>query len=256
MIVGSMATYPARRHQFWESVRTIVNQVDLLYVVLNEYSDVPEVPSVPSNVEFIIPDRDLKDLGKFVPKFGDSDFVFLTDDDITYPDDYVTRTLSLIESFSSEARCVFGYHGTRYLPASFDGTLHSTLCMLRHRLHGGKIRKLRKSFFYENHLATAQVVDQLGTGVAAMRGRDLAPFEFMDGSQQFVDVRMALWCQRNDITRVCLPRSAGWLNTLSTEDSIYKSFTRRTPRHVRKEIYEFAGKWERAAPPKQIADSI
>ena len=243
MIVASMATYPARADLFWNAARTIVNQVDVLYIVLNEFKTVPDIPNVPPNVRFIIPETDLKDLGKFLPDFGDNDIVFLCDDDIIFPPDYVDCTLASIDKLPASVRSVYGYHGTRYLPARFLGDIESAIGALKHRYYGGKLRKLRSSFFYENALDAPKVVDQLGSGVSVARGRDIAPFAFMDGSRQFVDVRWARWCFENDIACVCLPRESAWLATQSTNGSIYKSFTRRTPKFVRKEIYAFAGRW-------------
>ena len=238
-----MATYPARADLFWRSVETVAPQVDLLYIILNDFQRIPTVPDPPSNVRFIIPENDLKDLGKFLQHWDDDDWVFLCDDDILYPANYVERTLTLIDGLPSSVRAAYGYHGTRYLPARFCGTLDSAIGFLKHRIHGAKLRKLRKSFFYENGLDAPRVVDQLGSGVAAARGRDIAPFSYMSGSQSFVDVRWARWCFENDVACICLPRDQHWLATLPTDESIYKSFTRRTPKFVRRELYAFAGEW-------------
>ncbi len=181
--------------------------------------------------------------GKFLPDWADDDWVFLCDDDILYPPNYVERTLALIDKFPLSLSAAYGYHGTRYLPAEFDGSFRSAVGSLKHRVHRGKLRKLRSSFFYEDSLDGPRVVDQLGSGVAAARGRYIAPFSFMTGSQKFVDVRWARWCFENDVVCICLPREKDWLETQSTDKSIYKRFTRRTPRFVRKELYNFAGKW-------------
>lgn len=244
MIVGSMATYPARAHIFWNAAETIAAQVDVLYIVLNEFEAVPKIANVPSNVRFILPKQDLKDVGKFLPEFGDDDIVFLTDDDILYPSDYVERTLISIKGLRYSGRCIYGYHGTRYLPATFRGDLDSAIGAIKHRIYGGKLRRLRKNFFYEDALAEHCVVDQLGSGVAVARGRDLPKIAYMNGSQNFVDVRLARWCFESDISSVCLPRAGGWLHTQVTNASIYQTFTRRTPAHVLKEIYAFAGHWK------------
>lgn len=244
MIIGCMATYPARAQLFWTSVKTILTQVDMLHIVLNEFAAIPDIPEVPANVRFIIPDRDLKDVGKFLPKVDEDDLVFLADDDILFPPDYVQRSVAAMAGFPSDRRCVFGYHGTRYLPATFQGDVSSAIGAIKHKIHGGKLRKLRTSFFYENALDAPRAVDQLGSGVAMARGRDIPPFSFMNGSQNFVDVRWARWCFENNVDRVCLPREGSWIQTQSTESSIYQSFTRRTPVHVRNEIYGFAGRWK------------
>ena len=248
MIIGSMATYPAREGLFWDSVQTIVNQVDRLYIVLNEFTSVPHIPNVPDTVEFILPDQDLKDVGKFRPAFGDDDLVFFVDDDILYPPDYVAHTIAMMAALPQGRAVAGGYHGTRYLPARFKGDLASALGALKHRYYGGKLRKLRRAFFYESALETPQIVDQLGTGVTAMYGRDVPPLAYMEDSRKFVDVRLARWCHERAITQVCLPRTQGWIATQSTDETIYHTFTRRTPKQVRREIYDYAGAWARQTP--------
>jgi hypothetical protein len=243
MIIGSMATFPKRADLFWNSARRIASQVDILHITLNEFESVPNILDLPENVHFTIPNQDLKDVGKFLTKIGDDDTVFFVDDDILYPQDYVSKSLAEIKAIPVSSPAVFGYHGTRYLPAEFRGDFESAVGVVKHRFFRGKLRKLRKSFFYENGLIMPQIVDQLGSGVAIAKGRYVPPFEFMDGSQNFVDVRWARWCSDNSIARVCLPRQKGWLTTQETNESIYENFTRRTPDNVLKEIYTFAGRW-------------
>lgn len=243
--VGHMATYPARSDTLEVVVNRIADQLDKLTVVLNEYSSHPQ-GDFRSNVDFIIPNEDLKDVGKFLPEVDPDDFVFMFDDDILYPDDYVTSTLNKIKDHTGPA--IFGYHGSRYLPAKLSWNPISWYGCAVHFLFAGNLRKSRKVFHFQRHVSKWFKVDQLGSGVAVARGVHLPPFEVMRDSQKFTDVRLALWAKRTEIPLFCLPHSAGWLETLDFEEEIFRSFTRRTPENVLREIYEFAGCYRNSRP--------
>jgi hypothetical protein len=117
-VYGVMATFPARRSRLNAQLSAITGQVDLLYVVLNEYESVPAVCEQYKNVITILPERDQKDVGKFIVTFDDPNAViFLFDDDLAYPADYVVKTIqrvTLFEQRSLNDRAIYGYHGTSY----------------------------------------------------------------------------------------------------------------------------------------------
>lgn len=236
--VGCMATYPARRDTLEMVANRIADQIDMLIVVLNEYTSPPE-GAFRSNVEFILPEEDLKDVGKFLPEVRPDDLVFMFDDDIIYPEDYVSLTIAHIKDHTGLA--IFGYHGSRYLPAKLSISPISWYGCVVHRLFAGNLRKSRRVFHFQRDLKQWRKVDQLGSGVAVARGVNLPLFEVMRDSQKYTDVRLALWAYRNGKSLYCLPHAAGWLRTLDFEEEIFRSFTRRTPEHVLVEIYEFAG---------------
>ena len=239
MIVGTMATFPARRASLIETVTSLAGQVDRLHVVLNEYTEVlPELAGF-ANVDQIIPPRDLKDTGKFWPDVSGADWVFTLDDDILYPDDYVVSTLEKMARFDGQ-RVMGGYHGSIYVPQPLKGF---KLVQLRYWLHAKRgAASSREVVEFHRALAAPQVVEQLGTGVVVMRGSDWPGFAAMESSQRFVDVRLARLCFEAGIAQISLPRAAGWLKDRQPETSIFQDFTARDPRHVTREIRSFAYK--------------
>ena len=106
-ILGIMATFPQREEVLKKTLPAICKQVHILKLVLNEFSEVPLWLSEYGNVEPILPPEDLKDVGKFYPE-RDADWIVMFDDDILYPDDYVSKSLNSIGDLAG----VFGYHGT------------------------------------------------------------------------------------------------------------------------------------------------
>lgn len=218
-----MATFPARHRQVREAAASIAHQVDTLVIVANEYSDANALAEgLPVNATVVIPTSDLKDTGKFYWSAHPDDLILLVDDDISYPSDYRTvmeQKLKEYEAYSA----VVGLHGTIF--SDF--------------YEGGKGSRLVYSF--RHALDADRYVNQLGTGTVACFGRQLPEFEFMEGSERFVDVRFARHCHAYNFPRICISRPAGWALPLEVDESIYDGFTNSWPGEVVREVNEFGG---------------
>ena len=236
MIVANLATYPPRRARLPAVVRAVAPQVDRLNIVLNGYDAVPEeLPRLPGVVP-ILPAEDTKDTGKFLPEVADGDDVFLIDDDLDYPPDYVAHTLAEIGACGG-GRMAGGYHGSIYVRPRLG------LSRRKIRRYFGygpdRVMESRKVYNFFRALHRPVIVDQVGTGTAVMRGADMPPYAYMADARMFVDVRLARWCFEQDIAIVCLPRADGWLTEERFDERIY-DFTRTFPAHVVGEVSTFA----------------
>jgi hypothetical protein len=236
MIVANLATYPPRRARLPAVVRAVAPQVDRLNVVLNEYDAVPdELPRLDGVVP-ILPPEDTKDTGKFLPDVTGADEVFLIDDDLDYPPDYVSHTLAELRACGG-GRVAGGYHGSIYVRPRIG------LSRRKIRRYFGygpdRVMESRKSYNFFRGLPRPVIVDQVGTGTAVMRGADMPPFAYMADARMFVDVRLARWCFEQEIPLVCLPRADGWLTGHDFDERIY-DFTRTFPAHVVSEVSTFA----------------
>ena len=125
MIRAHLATFPPRRRLLRKTCDAILPQVDHLFVVLNDYDEVPGFLAKNPKVTAIIPDRDVKDAGKFWFTPAPDDIVFTIDDDIGDPTDYVTRTLAHLDTIGPEgnvggyqANVCVGPRGSSILPLS------------------------------------------------------------------------------------------------------------------------------------------
>jgi hypothetical protein len=238
MITANMATYPPRAQTLGTVISRIAPQVDVLNIILNAYNQAPPIPDLPANVRFVFPPADLKDTGKFYPPAERGGLVFFVDDDILYPEDYVLRTLRWFDHFGDH--CALGFHGSIYL-ALHQSNLRRLPKLVRTWVRGDDpIPRNRRTYSFEESLSNPVVVDQLGTGVCAMRAEDVPPFDYMTDSQKFVDVRLARWCFEKNITPICLPRESLWLQPIDYQETIYASYTRNSPANVAKEIRSFA----------------
>lgn len=107
-----------------EVIAMISPQVDRLNVVLNQYQTVPVELARYPNVVPVIPEDDLKDTGKFYPDVREAKYVMLIDDDIFYPPDYVSKTVSRFETLPLQ-KCMGGYHGSLYFRPSIRQMVRS-----------------------------------------------------------------------------------------------------------------------------------
>lgn len=239
MIIANLATYPPRRQNLEKVVAIISSQVDRLNIVLNQYDAVPVELGKYPNVVPIIPEDDLKDVGKFYPEVYDAKYVLLIDDDIIYPSDYVSATIKRFEQIPLQ-NFMAGYHGSLYIRPRLLQFLRYPDLLFTYNKRVADFRSGAFRFF--NELKMATVVDQIGTGTAFLRGKDMPPFEYMRTSQKFVDVRFARWCFERGIIPVCLPRVDNWLEELSFTESIHEGFTKQNLSYVNTEIQTYAFK--------------
>ena len=222
-IIANMATYPGRRDQSVQAIRSIASQVDVINVVLNEYVFVPPELKVLPRTNFIFPPEDLKDVGKFLPRVDPEDDVFLCDDDIEYPADYVERMMRL-RAGAESIDPILGLHGIIYSD-----------------YYEGKPRAGRLVEGFTREVKVARLVNQLGTGTIYCKGRQMPGFDYMQDSQRFVDVRFARHAKATGAALVCVPRGGSWLKQIAVDGSIYESFTETHPSHVVREIQDIAG---------------
>ncbi|WP_213546183.1 hypothetical protein [Vannielia litorea] len=250
MIVANLATYPPRESNLADVVAAILPQVNRLNIVLNQYDAPLEAFAGEEKIAQIIPDEDQKDVGKFYPDVTGADWVFMIDDDMIYPPDFVANSIAAMEALGP-GKFLGGYHGSLYYEPQFSLAPKALLKYLRYK--PVNIADYRKPFRFYEALEKPTVVDQIATNAAVMRGEDFPLHSYMAGSQKFVDVRLARWCFERGITPVCLPRAAGWLGEVRFEETIFRGFTRQNPPHVAEEIWTYALKVQGRGQPVEAA---
>lgn len=236
-----MATFPPRHANWRRVLDCIAPQVDRVSVVFNEMTALPDLLADYLNVEGIIPHKDLKDTGKFLPQAAPDDWVFTIDDDILYPPDYVKRSITALES-TKLVRVVGGYHGSIYTKPRY---LRSRIIRRLLNRDPNYIVNRRRIYGFSAELDQSLCVDQLGTGTVFMRGRDVPPFDVMQNAPQFVDVMAAHYWFQQGIQPICLAREKDWMRPMHEEKSIGSinvNFTKKAPKVVADIIHQFAYK--------------
>jgi len=233
-----MATFPPRESVLRQTLPRAAGLVRDLTLVLNQFDRVPGwVRDIPG-VTPLIPERDWKDLGKFLPLANRTGWIVMFDDDILYPKDYVTRSMEEIRKIGSPEGTIFGHHGIVYTRPRFLTNPKQLLQVAR----AGHFRPgvFRTTIDFRQDVAVPWRVDQVGTGTVFARAEDLIPLEDVLGAERRADIRLASWAYRTGRSMICLPHPAGWLKDLGAPESIYKLHTRRFPRDLTDEIATFA----------------
>jgi hypothetical protein len=223
MIIANVATYPARFGSRRVALDSIAKQVDVLNIVLNEYSEIPTDLIGLDNAKFLLPDVDFKDVGKFIFDGNDDDDVFLCDDDIIYPSDYVSWMMKVAED-TQLSNFVLGLHGVTYSDY-YDGRKRSGRCV--HVFHHALEANIR--------------VNQLGTGTVYIKGKNIPSMEMMKGSGGFVDIRFARIMFDSCIPQVCIARPENWLKEIQNDETLYLSVTSNLPIIALQEVQIFGG---------------
>jgi hypothetical protein len=207
-----MATMPSRSYTFPIAFRSIVNQVDYLYLYLDGHSEAPEAakhhPRVVSIFSGDAPG--LGSNGKFLGlEFGPADCLYASvDDDIAYPPGYVSRLGAELDAY--RGRAVVGYHGSTFT--------HPFTSYLRSRT----IQHFSKQ------LESTKVVDTLGTGTVFF---DTAVLRFDVRQWQHAnmdDLGFAIESAKAKLPLVCLQRDPGYIRPLeqNQSDSIHIALKR------------------------------
>ncbi|NVK57801.1 MAG: hypothetical protein HWE26_19545 [Alteromonadaceae bacterium] len=223
MIIANVATYPGRYGNRRRSIQSIATQVDVLNICLNEYSEVPDDLRDISNANYYFPENNLKDVGKFAFEVSENDDVFLCDDDIIYPQNYVSAMLKYSLSFKDQPT-ILGVHGVIYSD-----------------YYDGRKRSGRLVHVFDKALDEGAYMNQLGTGTVFLKGRELPSYEEMRSSAGFVDIRLAKISFEKNINLYCIPREAEWLKEIQNDSSIYLTVTSNLPIDALKEVQSFGG---------------
>ena len=248
MIVANLATYPPREESLLQAVHAIAPQVDLVNIILNEYETVPEALNIPK-VNAVIPHKDLKDTGKFYPDCTEADYVFCIDDDIKIPGDFVSKSLNYLRKLGI-SNVIGAYHGSIYEKPKFNFKRLGKYLRYTEK----NIADYRRVFAFYNAQDKPVIVDQVGSGVSFMPASCYPDWSFMQGSEKFVDVRLARWAYHKGITQVTLPRASNWLQPIRHEETIYTDFTKHNPQAVVDEILEFAFNVPNTGEELQLSD--
>ena len=101
-IVGSMATFPARFNILPKVIASIIDQVDYLFVYVNQSDTLPDCLNHPKIYAFLGTEHagDLSANGKvYALKYVQQSIFFTLDDDLIYPADYVDRMHATLQAF-------------------------------------------------------------------------------------------------------------------------------------------------------------
>ena len=112
MITAHIASLPERVDTLKKTINSLLPQVDGIYVSLNNYENIPPF-LIDSKITPILCDNSLGDAAKFIRVNSVYGYVFVCDDDIIYPDNYVEYMISKISSLRGIVSLLGKVYSTR-----------------------------------------------------------------------------------------------------------------------------------------------
>jgi hypothetical protein len=211
--VGGLATMPSRTSSLERCIDSIAAQVDLLYVYLDKYSEVPPllkkydniIPLLPAEVsELLGENKDWSVAGKFIGALLAGDCLYCGfDDDIIYPDGYARLLAESLAKF--QYRALVGIHGSTFRAPYQSYTKH------------------RRYVHFASPLERDQVVDEIGTGTVAFRTGMFTPRISNWTDLRLCDLMLAIDAHQIGLPRVVVSRRRAYLKAVAElqEDSLW-----------------------------------
>lgn len=199
-----MATYQARAHTRHKAIDSIKEQLDFLLVADNSNADIDQA----DNAKF-----------QMLDKIEQPCIMFLLDDDLIYPPDYVARTLAAINKYG----CIVSYHGRQLLG------------------EGLNYYKGHRAFACLDEVNSDEMIDVAGTGVTAFKTSYFHPKGLADAKDlRMSDLVFSLEAakQGKQIGVIAHPR--GWIKHINNKETIYETESRngiRRQNEIADEIY-------------------
>jgi hypothetical protein len=108
MRTAIIPTMPSRLDYLRKAVVSIIDQVDMLYIYLNNFMHVPDFLLGNDKITNVI-NKDWGSAGRFFIADKIKGYLFFLDDDLIYPDDYTQKCIAKIEQY--ERKAIITLHG-------------------------------------------------------------------------------------------------------------------------------------------------
>ena len=99
MITAQIASIPNRVTSLERTVGTLIDQVDMLFVALNNYKEAPSYLTNNRKIVYALMDNSLGDAAKFYDVDQRKGYVLTCDDDLRYPPDYASYMIEGIKEY-------------------------------------------------------------------------------------------------------------------------------------------------------------
>lgn len=210
-VIASLASIPGRLDCLERTVRSLYDQVDLVRVFLNGYTQVPDF--LTNDPKIVIAQSqvygDQGDRGKFFWADSTAPGVQLVcDDDLEYPPDYAERMTESLKRY--DWQCVVGVHSA----------------LLRQPITDYYHQDQRRVWHFRNGLSADRFCHILGTGTAAYHSEYVSISRHDFAYRNMADIWLARVAANRAIGLVACARPHNWVRQLDTDGhSIYEHST-------------------------------
>ncbi|MBU3626736.1 hypothetical protein ICN48_10885 [Polynucleobacter sp. JS-Safj-400b-B2] len=203
-IVAGVATIPERDEQLQNALMSLINQVDLICIYLNNFDFVPQWIQEHPKLKYFLSDEfdNRGDAGKFYAYDKEEfDYFISFDDDIQYPNNYVSQLVKI----SNEVNAPVGVHGS----------------VLKYPFMGYYARESRYVYHFKDKNLVNRRVHIIGTGTLCIPKRIISKLPHFN-YPNMADIWLSKYCSDIEIPLIAIKRKIGWLEPLgSHENSIF-----------------------------------
>lgn len=205
MTVAGIATIPTRIEQIKRTIESLLPQVDVIHVALNNFTVVPECVKHGMVMREITQGSDeQKFLTVQSARQSSPNSIYLScDDDLIYPPDYVKVMKERLEHYE-----IVTCHGRNFNSFPIKSYYKSA---------GSKYRCLDK-------VSTDVPVMVGGTGCMAFRPANFSVSLADFPSKYMADVHLAIAAKKQGKRIMCIAHEAGWIKYQPVNDTIYDRF--------------------------------
>lgn len=206
MVTVQIATLPDREVMLWQTVKSLYNQVDEMFIMLNGHTEEPRIPNFPSDkIRYVKLQNEYGDAAKFLDFNKRNGFVLTCDDDLAYPSNYVSYMIAKYRQLGGIVSC----HGK-----VFQRPVRSAHAYFRENYH------------CLHTVVGDHVVDTGGTGVMLLNTKDIK-IDIKDYPRpNMADIWTAKLAKEQNIPIFVVEHKAGWLTYLNPQSTIWRSHTK------------------------------
>ncbi len=191
LIIANMATCPERKHIVWNTIVSILKQVDILNISFNRFDFIPGLYDDYRKINRFLDMDNMAERGKFLMVDKVKGYYLTIDDDIIYPDDYCVKMIDAVERYNRKS--IITVHGNKIKQPFTD------------------FYKDRDCFRHKESLASDTVVDFPGTGTVAFH-TDTLKFSVEDFEHPYMsDIWLGLIARQRKIPVIAIARQQNWL---------------------------------------------
>lgn len=204
-----ISTMLSRKEGLDDTLRSLLSNTVIpnkIHIYLNDYKDVSDFIKQKHSEGVVIlyfaPKGDLKDTGRLYTSEGETGYIFLCDDDLIYPADYIETMINQIEF--NQRNVIITAHGSRL------------------RFPVKNYYDDRIVFKCLNHVPKSEWVHVPGSGVSAWHSStfsiDIEKTKDIIGVNCFSDLWIAIQAQFSEVAILCIGHPAKWIT--QTEQSL------------------------------------
>lgn len=207
-----IASVPERVDSLKLTVESVINQVDLVFVALNSYTEVPSFLCRNPKISYIILDNSLTDGAKCFDVGSRKGYVFLLDDDIQVPSNYC----DFMRKATDKYKCIVSLHGKYYNPLKFRD-----------------FYAIERNYRCLGTVLQDAVVNVVGSGVMCYNTQDFKLSYADIKSPNMCDIWISKAAKEQGVKIIVLAHKAGFIKHINFTDNLFvrenrKKFIKQT----------------------------